>query len=346
MLVAVVAALVLVPLVTPIEPVGAIEPGSLAGIITDVDGDPLGHIGVTIFHTGGGLAGSAFTGADGTYTSPDLAPGSYGAVAIMPLEDPWCWEDHPHCNPGDTDPITVTSGATTGGIDFQWDQDDQRVGMITGTRTDSDGDPLPLALATLYDEGGLEVMHDTSGTDGGYGFSSVPPGSYHVLFDPLRPGHEECFDDLPRIGFCQSGSDVIVQPGLTHDVAESPFCGAIAWGLENLVFDGFVDGLFHPTAPVSRQAMAAFLHRYDQQVSRRHLEQRSAVLVVEPRPLVRFSTTRTAGDAAVTDRSRAGRSTGSSAPAGDRACRPGRPSRSRRAPGWPPPRRPRCARGR
>ncbi|MCC5952225.1 MAG: S-layer homology domain-containing protein [Acidimicrobiia bacterium] len=40
-----------------------------------------------------------------------------------------------------------------------------------------------------------------------------------------------------------------------------PFCGAIAWLVEEGIADGYDDGTFRPTRPVSRQAMAAFLHR-------------------------------------------------------------------------------------
>jgi hypothetical protein len=46
------------------------------------------------------------------------------------------------------------------------------------------------------------------------------------------------------------------------DVAVSnAFCGDIAWLAGQGIAAGYADGGFHPTAPVSRQAMAAFLHR-------------------------------------------------------------------------------------
>jgi hypothetical protein len=40
------------------------------------------------------------------------------------------------------------------------------------------------------------------------------------------------------------------------------FASAIAWLVSVGIADGYPDGTFRPTAPVSRQAMAAFLHRY------------------------------------------------------------------------------------
>jgi alpha-tubulin suppressor-like RCC1 family protein len=44
--------------------------------------------------------------------------------------------------------------------------------------------------------------------------------------------------------------------------AASPFCGAIAWLVDQQVVTGYDDGTFRPTAPVTRQAVAAYLYRY------------------------------------------------------------------------------------
>ena len=41
-----------------------------------------------------------------------------------------------------------------------------------------------------------------------------------------------------------------------------PFCGYIAWMLDASITAGYADGGFHPTDPVSRQSMAAFLYRW------------------------------------------------------------------------------------
>jgi hypothetical protein len=51
-------------------------------------------------------------------------------------------------------------------------------------------------------------------------------------------------------------------PGPFLDVPGShPFCSAIEWLAESGIAQGFGDGTFRPTVTVSRQAMAAFLHR-------------------------------------------------------------------------------------
>ena len=43
----------------------------------------------------------------------------------------------------------------------------------------------------------------------------------------------------------------------------SGFCGEIDWLADAGITEGYADGTFRPTAEVSRQAMAAFLHRLD-----------------------------------------------------------------------------------
>ena len=47
----------------------------------------------------------------------------------------------------------------------------------------------------------------------------------------------------------------------------SQFCGDIAWLAQSGITGGYADGLFHPTTGVSRQAMAAYLHRLSEQTN-------------------------------------------------------------------------------
>jgi len=51
--------------------------------------------------------------------------------------------------------------------------------------------------------------------------------------------------------------------GFTDVPADHPFATAIAWMTSVGITNGYADGGFHPTSPVSRQATAAFLSRYD-----------------------------------------------------------------------------------
>ena len=63
-----------------------------------------------------------------------------------------------------------------------------------------------------------------------------------------------------------AGSPAFTPPGTSpfNDVAtDSPFYAEIAWMADAAISTGYGDGGFHPTANVSRQAMAAFMHRLD-----------------------------------------------------------------------------------
>lgn len=56
----------------------------------------------------------------------------------------------------------------------------------------------------------------------------------------------------------------------THQFSDvpgtSPFHGDVDWLVGNGITTGYEDGTFRPQAPVSRQAMAAFLHRFSNEI--------------------------------------------------------------------------------
>jgi hypothetical protein len=57
-------------------------------------------------------------------------------------------------------------------------------------------------------------------------------------------------------------ADPACRAALFPDVpVSSAFCGDVAWLVARHITSGYADGGFHPGAAVSRQAMAAFLHR-------------------------------------------------------------------------------------
>ena len=62
----------------------------------------------------------------------------------------------------------------------------------------------------------------------------------------------------------RAGSPEPAGPSSFTDVtARNAFADAIAWLEEAEIAEGYADGTFGITRPISRQAMAAFLHRYD-----------------------------------------------------------------------------------
>ena len=82
--------------------------------------------------------------------------------------------------------------------------------------------------------------------------------------------------DGPLLLACSGGLDSTVllhrlagepaadAPAFSDVPADHPFATAIGWLEESGIARGYSDGRFAPAAPTTRQAMAAYLFRYDQ----------------------------------------------------------------------------------
>ncbi|MGV2985244.1 carboxypeptidase regulatory-like domain-containing protein [Microbacterium sp. AGC85] len=135
---------------------------SLDGTVTAA-GSGIG--GVTVTATGPGGTLTTTTAADGTYSFPLIGDGTYdvaitvpaGTVAVTPA----------------TRNETV-AGTDLTGIDFEL----ARLGSISGTITDSDGDPLDGVTVSLDGPAGTTTA--TSGADGTYSIGDLPPGTYDI----------------------------------------------------------------------------------------------------------------------------------------------------------------------
>jgi hypothetical protein len=70
---------------------------------------------------------------------------------------------------------------------------------------------------------------------------------------------------LYRFAGLPDGEDPTCAAAQFTDVPTThPFCGEIEWLVAEGITEGFPDDTFRPTLPVSRQGMAAFLHRFDE----------------------------------------------------------------------------------
>lgn len=135
---------------------------SLSGTVTAA-GSGLG--GVTVTATGPGGAFTTTTAGDGSYSFPLIGDGTYdvtitvptGTVAVTPA----------------TRNETVT-GTDLSGVDFEL----ARLGSVSGTITDDDGDPV--GGVTISIDGPTGPTTVTSGTDGTYRVGDLPPGTYDV----------------------------------------------------------------------------------------------------------------------------------------------------------------------
>jgi hypothetical protein len=232
--------------------VGALTPGidvalSTGGEITgkvtaDATNGPVDGAGVYVVPAGGGvfvLGPSTSTAADGSYQVTSLAPGAYdvctapsGQVGYnsSPYADE-CYEAFPwDGNTNRSDLAGATAVTVVAGSTAVADVTVYSAGSITGTVTDSSGNPLPGVEADVFTPGGATSAGGaTTDASGEYTVSGLAAGTYWVCFDAtgakgasLTGYADQCFSDLPWDGTggeIGSGTNVEVTNGaVTGDI--------------------------------------------------------------------------------------------------------------------------------
>ncbi len=169
--------------------------GSISGTVTDT-ADPAGLAGVCVTATSadGGIGfGSAVTAADGTYTVPGLAAGSYTVEF-----DPTCNGLNASADLAQSAAasVAVAAGAAVTGVNATL----AGGGAIAGTVTDASnpGGLAGVCVTALPADGGSGSGTATTAGDGTYTIGNLPPGSYTVEFDPTCGGSVSS-TDAPRV---------------------------------------------------------------------------------------------------------------------------------------------------
>ncbi len=179
---------------------------SLRGTVTAAaDGLPIGNVNIAAYRAARGSwfwAGGTTTGVDGSYDVGALPAGTY----IVEFADnsgvyrSQCFDGAPDMSTATH--IDLGAGETRSGIDAALDTN----GGIAGSVTDEGGRPVYNARVQLHvDSGGSSYLWQSTstGTDGSYAFSSLPPGTYFIYADdPWSPYgfvrfNGEYFDDQP-----------------------------------------------------------------------------------------------------------------------------------------------------
>lgn len=134
--------------------------------------------------------------------------------------------------------------------------------------------PLEVTFDATYDAGAGTLDMDAAGITGppidgcggggcGYTFKDLAtawglPASLFIQdatpYTWNNPGNS---DNTLELGFSGAGTSMFSDVGPDH-----PFLEEITWMAESGISGGYDDGTFRPNAPVARQAMAAFLHRF------------------------------------------------------------------------------------
>jgi 5-hydroxyisourate hydrolase-like protein (transthyretin family) len=156
--------------------------GQIAGTVTDhATGAAIGGICVHAYNSGGGVLASAATNASGAYTLTNVPDGadwvgfSSGCGAANYLPQYY----NEKASLASADPVTVTGGATTTGINAAM----VTGGQITGLVTDrASGAPLTGICIQVYNSSGAVVASTQTNTSGAYTLSALATESYQVGF--------------------------------------------------------------------------------------------------------------------------------------------------------------------
>ncbi|QKS44061.1 carboxypeptidase regulatory-like domain-containing protein [Paenibacillus cellulosilyticus] len=138
--------------------------GALTGIITDsATGATIAGASIRVFTSEGITLQTGSTGADGSYTIPSLMPGSYSVVI---MEEGYA---------GRTIGAMIHAGAVTAlNVALQ-----QLAGAISGTVTDTSGNPIADAIVRIFSNN-IIVVRVATREDGTYDIGNLAPGSYYV----------------------------------------------------------------------------------------------------------------------------------------------------------------------
>lgn len=250
--------------------------GALSGtVVAATGGAPIAGVQIVVYRQVGSavsFASSGVTDATGAYTVRGLSTGPYFAVfqgnATLAAE----LSDGAPCLPCSTatilasQPIPVSLGATTPGIDFSLETAATITGRVTSAATSV---ALPGTAVGLYRSGvSSPLASTTADASGAYALTGLPPGTYYASVSGANHGGE-VYNNVPcPVDFCggiyssANGTPIVVTAGATTsgiDFSVEPLTSAPAApsGLNAAVLPGGV--LFMWTPPAGGGAATSFL---------------------------------------------------------------------------------------
>lgn len=167
----------------------------ISGVVTSVaTGNPINLVDLDVFDSNGASVSitGGTSGAGGVYTLTLPGPGTYTIRADSSRAGGRVDQYYDHAFlPSLATPITVTTGQTVSGIDFDLDNGVEIQGTI---RSAANNQPIAGVDLDLYGSTGefLSGYSATSAADGSYGFGALPAGTYFLRADP-DPGIGQFF---------------------------------------------------------------------------------------------------------------------------------------------------------
>lgn len=156
---------------------------------------------------------------------------------------------------GTSEPLAFVAGATP-------------PGAVVDLRAEPGPHRIDLRWHPPVDAGTAPVEHyEVEDLTGGYSYDEpAVAGELHTWLPSLAPGEPR---DLRVRAVSAAGAGpwvetgpVVPNPYFTDVPAEHPFFAEIEEVAERDIADGYPDGTYRPVLPVSRQAMASFIHRW------------------------------------------------------------------------------------
>jgi hypothetical protein len=156
--------------------------GCIEGRVTDQDtGEPIHEAYVAVYtNPHGDPVAHTYTGVHGYYELCELEPGIYYVMAhAWECEQEW-FENR--TRPEDADPVEVSAGMVTYGINFTLDCEHPGTGCIIGRVFDEETEePIAEALVRIYlGDGERPVARAYTGPEGWYEICNLDPGVYYA----------------------------------------------------------------------------------------------------------------------------------------------------------------------
>jgi hypothetical protein len=169
-------------------------PGQISGKVTDARSNPLQDVYVYAYPKlqVTGSVETAYTAADGTYTIPDVSPGSYvvefAYFSVTGYEMQWY---NNAATEAAATAVTVTSNATTTGINDAMSGASGET-TVSGTITGPGSSPLGQVCVFAYPTGSTVPLGSTfTASDGTYTLY-LAPGSYDIKFGTAVETNQGC----------------------------------------------------------------------------------------------------------------------------------------------------------
>lgn len=213
--------IVVTPYATTSVSFGLAPGGRVSGRVTaEGSGDPVAGADVILDDVTGNPVAYGLTDSTGAYETSGVPTGTYYARSRNPsgyIDERY---DNVPCPDGSCPAasgtaISVTAGATSGGIDFALAPGGRIGGRVTA---EGSGAPVPSAYVAVFDAGGRRVAEEYADSNGVYLTTGIPSGAYAVRTSNEQGFIDELYDNVPCPGMsCDSalGQPVVVAAGAT-----------------------------------------------------------------------------------------------------------------------------------